>query len=230
MTERRLIEAVLKRDARAWAEFVRRYEGALRTEVQLVASGISDEDVDDVLGDLWLRLVEDDLRHIRAFAEATPDELIAWLKLLVGQLTAKYLRAQRRSAPTVEAGDDEEATQLLTPREVGERLRVSTKQAYRLIREHMKPVAVGTRMVRVERRSVEEFIRRRACLTGSGNAARSGTAGSMIAKGAASVARRSARTAAPLQALSSASSNRRPLRPVSPRLKASPPSPAHSST
>jgi excisionase family DNA binding protein len=48
--------------------------------------------VEDVLGDFWLRLVDDDMRWLRAFDPARGGSLLAFLALRVGQTAAEYAR------------------------------------------------------------------------------------------------------------------------------------------
>jgi hypothetical protein len=173
LDEGALLRAVLDRDERAWRELVRRYDATLRAMIRETAEPIfalAETDVEDVLGDFWLYLLEDDLRLLRAFDPSRHDRLLAWLKLLVSQLTHKHARALRRrsenesdhvqvTAPTKQPSIASD--RLLTPQEVADRLKVSRKQAYRLIRAYMAPCSIGARTLRVTAAQVEAFIQRR---------------------------------------------------------------------
>src|SRR4051812_31592295 len=90
--DRELLAAVLARDARAWRKLVAAHESHLRDAVREAASAereITDDQIDDVLGDFWLLLLEDDLRRLRGFSG---DDLGAWLTMLAGQLAVNHLR------------------------------------------------------------------------------------------------------------------------------------------
>jgi excisionase family DNA binding protein len=94
--------AVLDGDKRAWREFVRRYEGPLREVVRHAteAIGAFDDEIDDVLGDFWLRLVEEDFRMLRAFNPSRGSALLTWLTFHVAQVAHDQFR-ERHAAQTV---------------------------------------------------------------------------------------------------------------------------------
>src|SRR6185312_11567406 len=98
-----LLRAVLAQDARAWRELVRRHESALRDAVRESADGeLADDDVDDILGDFWLFLLEDDLRRLRAFGGS---DLLGWLSILIGQVASNRMRKAARQ-PRMEPLDE----------------------------------------------------------------------------------------------------------------------------
>lgn len=91
-----ILAAVLRREPRAWRDLVRRHDARLREAVQEIAGSedpLPDADVDDVLGDFWLMLLEDDLRRLRGF---TGDDLEGWMSMLAGQLAINRARKLAR--------------------------------------------------------------------------------------------------------------------------------------
>jgi excisionase family DNA binding protein len=171
-----LLRAVLDCDDCAWRELVRRYSGPLRDAARQATESvqaIDDDELDDVLGDLWLYLLEDHLRRLRSFDANGATRLLGWLKMLVVEIALKRVRAtrRRRTEPLSEKmqiaalpprEEPVERERLLTPQEVADRLKVSRKQAYRLIRAHMVPCSLGARTLRVPVAQLDAFLRRRA--------------------------------------------------------------------
>jgi excisionase family DNA binding protein len=98
------LDAVLKRgarDQRAWNAFVRKYDPPLRAVVRHAAEAVSpldDAQVGDVLGDFWLRLVENDLRPLRTFNPSRGSSLLTWLTFHVAQVAYEHLH-QKASGP-----------------------------------------------------------------------------------------------------------------------------------
>jgi excisionase family DNA binding protein len=98
-----LLKRALGRNDRAWNDLVRRFDEPLRTVVRDLTEAIhplSDEQVDDLLGDFWLRVVDDDMRCLRFFRGATDDSLLAFLTMHVTQLAKEYL-SKLRSEPVL---------------------------------------------------------------------------------------------------------------------------------
>lgn len=97
-----LLERVLRRDERAWRELVQAHEPALRAlfeeNEELLAS-----DVDDVIAELWLRVVEDDRRRLRRFAQTRPSSLAAWLAMQASQAAHAFVA---KRGPTTSSIDD----------------------------------------------------------------------------------------------------------------------------
>ena len=89
-----LIERVLRRDEQAWRELVRANEPTLRALVQ-DNEELSASDVDDVIGELWLRIVDDDRRRLRRFAATRPASLDAWLAMQASQVAHSFLANAR---------------------------------------------------------------------------------------------------------------------------------------
>ncbi len=111
-----LLERVLARDARAWRDFVREHEPVLR---EIVREFGDIDEVDDVLGDFWLLLLEDDLRRLRSVGGA---DLGRWLAMFVAQVAANHARKLARRPPMVSldevrdqaAGETDESPYLTT--------------------------------------------------------------------------------------------------------------------
>jgi excisionase family DNA binding protein len=65
-----LVQAALAGDEGAWRQIVRRYDAPMREVIRESIDPIqslTDPQLDDVVGDFWLRMVEDDRRWLRRF-------------------------------------------------------------------------------------------------------------------------------------------------------------------
>lgn len=92
-----LVRGILARDERAWAELLRRHAAPLHETVFEV---IGDEAaVSDVLGDFWLKLVEEGL--LRTFDPRRGASLLAWLAIRAHQVAHEHLRRRGAEPPTV---------------------------------------------------------------------------------------------------------------------------------
>jgi hypothetical protein len=165
-----LAERVLARDPAAWRELVRIAEPELRIAVREVAAphdDFEDDDIDEIVAEFWLSLLENDLQPIRTLSGG---KLVEWLKVLIGQ-SARTRLLQRRRQPKMQplprslADTRPRADELLAARDVAVRLKVSTKQALRLMRNQMTPCSLGARTLRVSSDELERFIRRRSLQT-----------------------------------------------------------------
>jgi hypothetical protein len=58
---------------------------------------LSSAGVDDVLGELWLRVLEDDRRRLRRFAATRPGSLEAWLAMQASQVAHAFWPRRRRA-------------------------------------------------------------------------------------------------------------------------------------
>src|SRR5258708_13668174 len=95
----KLLDAVLARDSRAWRELVQRYECRLRDAIREAVTDehdVTESDVDDVLGDFWLLLLEDDLRRLRG---RRASDLGDCPPMLAGQLAANPGRGSAPGPP-----------------------------------------------------------------------------------------------------------------------------------
>jgi hypothetical protein len=92
--ESSFLERVVGHDERAWADMVRNHEPmllALIRESGFVAAG----DAPDVLSDLWLRLLDGDLRLLRRFVASPSAPLSAWLAMQAAQVANAHALKQR---------------------------------------------------------------------------------------------------------------------------------------
>jgi len=99
-----LLRRALAREDRAWKDLVRRFDEPLRNAVRDLTEAIdplSDEQLDDLLGEFWLRIVEDDLRRLRLFRGSTDDSLRAFLTMHVTQLAREHLELAEEEPPLV---------------------------------------------------------------------------------------------------------------------------------
>ena len=100
MKDAALLRAVLASDAGAWREFVRRFDKAMRRCVRGVAGRYrnvrSSDDIDEVMGEVYLGLVADDMQRLRAFDETRGRRLSSWVGLLSIKMAHDYYRGLRR--------------------------------------------------------------------------------------------------------------------------------------
>jgi hypothetical protein len=123
--DEKLLADVLARDRRAWRTLVAALEPTLQIVVRETASAdreLSDDEIDDLLGDFWLLLLADDLRRLRGFQKSGGSDLEAWLELLAAEVTRKELRRRDR-LPEVVTFDDTVENRIAAAviRELGER-------------------------------------------------------------------------------------------------------------
>ncbi len=100
--ERRLVQAVLAGDERAWQRLVHRYDGRLRDIVRESTDAIqplTDVELEDVIGDFWLRMVEDDRRWLRRFRGE--GSLETFLRFQVLAVAHEHVQRLRREPVTV---------------------------------------------------------------------------------------------------------------------------------
>ena len=105
-SERALVRQVLAGDEHAWQKLVRRFDGPLREIVRESADAIeplSAEQLDDVIGDFWLRMVEDDRRWLRRFRGE--GSLEAFLRFQVLAVAHDHIQRLRRE-PTMVSFDE----------------------------------------------------------------------------------------------------------------------------
>jgi hypothetical protein len=93
-----LIGLCLDRDQAAWREFVRRYEPALKKQVEIVVaealSRVLDSDaIADVMGDFYVKILEADMSKLRYWYKSErKTAVIRWLTLLVSNVAVDHIR------------------------------------------------------------------------------------------------------------------------------------------
>lgn len=95
-----LLEAVLARDEEAWNELLRRYRALMFRCITKVASKydavLSNEDVNEIFGDMCCNLLRDDMHKLRAYDPTRGAKLGSWLGLLAINTAYDYLRQTSR--------------------------------------------------------------------------------------------------------------------------------------
>src|SRR5438105_538433 len=95
-----LLEMVLSRDQIAWRELMRRYRSLIFRCITRVAAKydavLSNEDANEIFGDMCFNLLRDDMRKLRAYDPARGAKLGSWLGLLSINTAYDYLRQTSR--------------------------------------------------------------------------------------------------------------------------------------
>ncbi len=95
-----LLEAVLGKDEDAWCELIRRYRALVFRCITKVAAKydavLSNEDANEIFGDMCFNLLRDDMRKLRAYDPARGAKLGSWLGLLAINTAYDYLRQTSR--------------------------------------------------------------------------------------------------------------------------------------
>jgi excisionase family DNA binding protein len=159
-----LVERVLRRDQQAWRELVRASEPMLRALLE-EHGALSASDVDDVVSELWLRVLDDDLRRLRQFAVTRPGSLDAWLAMQASQVAHAFVA--RRGPRTISIDDlppiaapptvPRPAARMMKVEEVAERWDLNTKTVYDMIKRGELAARRCGRVIRVPRHVVESF-------------------------------------------------------------------------
>jgi RNA polymerase sigma factor (sigma-70 family) len=127
LEERQLLHALLRgRDRTAqqrhWAEFVRRYERLITSCVLKVlrryGALFSTEDLDDLVGDVWLTLLRDDMKKLRQYDESRGFRIASFIGLVATNVTIDHLRArQAETSPLDEVMENHAALTAASPRD-----------------------------------------------------------------------------------------------------------------
>ncbi len=88
-----MLEALIRGERGAWAEFVRRYAGLIVAAVREMAR--EPAEVEDLVQDVFLRLCKDDFRLLKSYDPARAG-LSTWLTI-VSRSTARDARRRRRA-------------------------------------------------------------------------------------------------------------------------------------
>src|SRR5262245_5573913 len=95
-----LLQLVLERDPNAWRELLRRFRHHIFACIEQIASRYSRvlarEDLQEIYSDLWVNLLHDDMRRLRAFDPTRGAKLGTWLGLLAIHTTYDFLRRSQR--------------------------------------------------------------------------------------------------------------------------------------
>jgi len=95
-----LLERVLGKDQVAWRELIRRFRGLVFRCITKVAGKydavLSNEDVNEIFGDMCFNLLRDDMRKLRAYDATRGAKLGSWLGLLAINTAYDYLRQTSR--------------------------------------------------------------------------------------------------------------------------------------
>jgi RNA polymerase sigma factor (sigma-70 family) len=110
---------------RRWAEFVRRYERLLMSCVIKVlrryGATFSRDDLEDLVGDVWLVLLRDDLRKLRQYDSTRGFRIASFLGLVATNATIDHLRArQAEAAPLDETLEEYASLRSEAPRDTVE--------------------------------------------------------------------------------------------------------------
>jgi RNA polymerase sigma factor (sigma-70 family) len=137
--ETALLKALLRPGSEAqrqvhWANFVRRYERLITSCVLKVLRryGVvfSGEDLDDLVGDVWLALLRDDLRKLRQYDAARGFRIASFVGLVATNTTIDHLRARQAEAtPLDELAEGHAALEILPRDTVEEREQVLLARA-----------------------------------------------------------------------------------------------------
>lgn len=159
-----LIERVLRRDEQAWRELVSANEPTLRALIQ-ENEELSEADAEDVLAELWLRVLDDDRQRLRRFAATRPATLGAWLAMQASQVAHAFMA---KRGPTTISIDElppiadrptlpRPSPRMMKVEEVAERWDLNTKTVYGMIERGELAARRCGRVIRVPRHVVESF-------------------------------------------------------------------------
>lgn len=98
-TDRALLDACIEGDRRAWARFVERFTRYVYFLIQLTAkrydAGMDEAEVADLHNDVFLALMEDDCRRLRAFTGRNGCSVRSWIRVITIRRTVDALRKRR---------------------------------------------------------------------------------------------------------------------------------------
>jgi RNA polymerase sigma-70 factor (ECF subfamily) len=100
LSDGQLLEAVLAKEEPAWSELIRRFRSLIFRCITKVAGKydavLSNEDVNEIFGDVCINLLRDNMRKLRVYDPARGSKLGSWLGLLAINTAYDYLRATSR--------------------------------------------------------------------------------------------------------------------------------------
>jgi RNA polymerase sigma factor (sigma-70 family) len=151
LLQRLLGEADHGRRQPLWGVFVRRYERLIDICVRKVLRRYgrvspTRQDVDDVVSDVWLALVQDDMRKLRQYDAARGFRLASFIGLVATNTTIDHLRGkQLRTTPLEDAFDGGAKDPWIVPRDL-----VEEKERAELARRALVQLSVDERDFFVE--------------------------------------------------------------------------------
>jgi RNA polymerase sigma-70 factor (ECF subfamily) len=99
-SDRELLKSVLRNDARAWNELVRRYRPLIYrciTKVTLkYAPSLSSADLDEIYADVMMQLVREDMHKLRIYNPARGTKLGSWIGMISVNAAYDFLRSAGR--------------------------------------------------------------------------------------------------------------------------------------
>ncbi len=100
LSDDRLLQLVLRKNQAAWGELMRRFRGLVFRCITKVAAKydavLSNEDANEIFGDMCFNLLRDDMRKLRAYDPNRGAKLGSWLGLLAINTAYDYLRQTSR--------------------------------------------------------------------------------------------------------------------------------------
>jgi len=128
--ERQLLHALLHGRSKLlqqqrWNDFVRRYERLITSCVLKVlrryGAMFTSEDLDDLVGDVWLTLLRDDMKKLRQYDETRGFRIASFIGLVATNTTIDHLRARQADcAPLDEVLENNAALTAVSPRDTVE--------------------------------------------------------------------------------------------------------------
>src|SRR5689334_5069630 len=99
-SDRELLKSVLRSDARAWNELVRRYRPLIYrciTKVTLkYAPALGNADLDEIYADVMMQLVRDDMHKLRIYNPSRGTKLGSWIGMISVNAAYDFLRSAGR--------------------------------------------------------------------------------------------------------------------------------------
>jgi RNA polymerase sigma factor (sigma-70 family) len=148
---------------RLWAEFVQRYERLIVSCVvkalRRYGATFSRDDLDDLVGDVWLVLLREDMKKLRQYDATRGFRIASFLGLVATNATIDHLRArQAESTPLDDVIEDYASLRAEAPRDV-----VEARQEAELARAALAQLSGDERAFVVDcfrdERSPEELAR-----------------------------------------------------------------------
>ena len=145
---------------RLWAEFVPRYERLIVSCVvkalRRYGATFSRDDLDDLVGDVWLVLLREDMKKLRQYDATRGFRIASFLGLVATNATIDHLRArQAESTPLDEVIEDFASLRAEAPRDV-----VEAREEVELARAALAQLSGEERGVRHRLLSATSALRR----------------------------------------------------------------------